>query len=136
MAETEASFKFEHGFGGAWFDLPSSRIMVAVTEDAAVDLVARFADRVGAPNVALAVKVENTFEELWSTYVRANTLAASNPDGVLRSVSLDVIANAVKLGVRPPTPAAARAELVAALGPGAKVVDHEEVSVMSLPRPG
>ena len=93
---------------------------------------------VGAPNPARSVRVEYTFEELWSTYVRANTLAGSDPDGALRSVSLDVvIGNAVVLGVRPPTSPAARVEaLVAAVGPEAKVVDHEEAVLLGLPPPG
>ena len=46
VAATEPSFKPEPGFGGAWFDYPNSRIMVAVTDDAGNDLVPRFAARV------------------------------------------------------------------------------------------
>ena len=91
---------------------------------------------VGAPNPARSVRVEYTFEELWSTYVRANTLAGSDPTAPCAQCLSTVIGNAVVLGVRPPTSPAARVELVAAVGPEAKVVDHEEAVLLGLPPPG
>lgn len=120
------SFTDEPGFGGAWYDLSTDQIIVAVTRDAAKDLVHRVAESINSNKPIVIRNVAVSLATLKDAYGSANKLAASNPEGDLRRVSLDVRGNAVTLGVRPNTTASARAGIAVTVGASTRIVDHVE----------